>query len=48
MESRRDGRRGRRHKQLMNGIKEERKYWKLKKEALHLTLWKKGFGSLAI
>jgi hypothetical protein len=32
MENRRDGRRGRRRKQLLNCIKEERRYWKLKRE----------------
>ena len=32
------GRRGRRRKQLLDGLKEKREYWKLKEEALDLTL----------
>jgi hypothetical protein len=32
------GRRGRRRKQLPNGFKETRRYWKLKEEALDRTL----------
>jgi hypothetical protein len=32
------GRRGRRRKQLLDDIKEKRRYWKLKKEALDRTL----------
>jgi len=38
------GRRGRRHKQLPNNLKENRRYWKLKEEALHCTLWSTCFG----
>jgi hypothetical protein len=37
---------GRRHKQLMNELKERRRYWKLKKEALRRTLWRTHFGSV--
>jgi hypothetical protein len=37
------GRRGRRHNQLLDGLKEKRRYWKLKKEALDRT-----FGELAL
>jgi hypothetical protein len=38
------GRRGRRRKQLLNYLKEKRRYWKLKKEALDRTLWKTRLG----
>jgi hypothetical protein len=38
------GRRGRRRKQLLDYIKERRGYWKLKEEALDLTLWRTRFG----
>jgi phage regulator Rha-like protein len=38
------GRRGRRHKQLLNDIKEKRGYWELKEEALDRTLWRTRFG----
>ena len=38
------GRRGRRHKYLLDNLKENRGYWKLKEEALHCTLWSTGFG----
>jgi len=38
------GRRGRRRKQLLDDIKEERGYWKLKEEALDHTLWRTYFG----
>ena len=34
------GRRGRRRKQLLNGLKEKRGYCKLKDEALDRTLWR--------
>jgi hypothetical protein len=37
------GRRGRRHKQLMDDLKEKRRYWKLKEEALDFTLWRNHF-----
>jgi hypothetical protein len=33
------GRRGRRRKQLLNDLKEDRRYWKLKEEALDRSLW---------
>jgi hypothetical protein len=33
------GRRGRRCKQLLDDLKEKRRYWKLKEEALDRTLW---------
>jgi hypothetical protein len=38
------GRRGRRRKQLLNDLKENRRYWKLKEEALDSTLWRTRFG----
>jgi hypothetical protein len=42
------GRRGRRCKQLLGGLKEKRGYWKLKEEALGRTLWRtrcgRGYG----
>ena len=38
------GRRGRRRKGLLYGIKEKRGYWKLKKEALDRCVWKSRFG----
>jgi hypothetical protein len=34
------GRRGRRRKQLPDDLKETRRYWKLKEEALACTLWR--------
>jgi hypothetical protein len=37
------GRRGRRHKQLMDDLKEKRRYCKLKEEALDSTLWRTRF-----
>jgi hypothetical protein len=37
-------RRGRRHKQLLDDLKEKRRYWKLKEETLDLTLWRTRFG----
>jgi hypothetical protein len=33
------GRRGRRRKQLLDDLKEKRRHWKLKEEALDRTLW---------
>jgi hypothetical protein len=39
------GRRGRRRKQLLDDLKEKRKYWKLKEEALDRTVWRTRFGS---
>jgi hypothetical protein len=37
-------RRGRRRKQLLDELKEERRYLKLKEEALDRTLWRIRFG----
>jgi hypothetical protein len=38
------GRRGRRRKQLLDDLKEKKRYWKLKEEALDHTLWRTRFG----
>jgi hypothetical protein len=38
------GRRGRRRKQQLDDLKEKRRYWKLKEEALDRTLWRTRFG----
>jgi hypothetical protein len=38
-------RRGRRRKQLLDVLKENRRYCKLKEEALDRTLWRTRFGS---
>jgi hypothetical protein len=38
------GKRNRRRKQLMDGLKENRGYLKLQKETLALTLWRTRFG----
>jgi hypothetical protein len=38
------GRRGRRLKQLLDDLKEKRRYWKLKEEALDRILWRTRFG----
>jgi hypothetical protein len=38
------GRRGKRRKQLLDDLKEKRRYWKLKEEALDRTLWRTRFG----
>jgi hypothetical protein len=38
------GRRRRRRKQLLDDLKEKRRYWKLKEEALDRTLWRTRFG----
>jgi hypothetical protein len=38
------GGRGRRRKQLLDDLKEKRRYWKLKEEALDRTLWRTRFG----
>jgi hypothetical protein len=38
------GRRGGRRKQLLDDLKENRRYWKLKEEALDRTLWRTRFG----
>jgi hypothetical protein len=40
----RTGRRGRRRKQLLDYLKEKRRYWKLKEETLDRTLWGTRFG----
>ena len=34
------GRRGRKRKQILDALKEKRKYWKLKEEALDRTMWR--------
>jgi hypothetical protein len=38
------GRRGRRRKQLPDGLKENKRSWNLKGEALDCTVWRTGFG----
>jgi hypothetical protein len=38
------GRKGRRSRQLLDEMKEERGYWQLKEEALHRTLWRTRVG----
>jgi hypothetical protein len=38
------GRRGRRRKQLLDDLKEKKRYWKLKEEALDRTLRRTRFG----
>jgi hypothetical protein len=38
------GRRGRRRKQVLDDLKEKRRYWKLKEEALDRTLRRTRFG----
>jgi hypothetical protein len=38
------GRGGRRCKQLLDGLKETRRYWKLIDDALDSNLWKTSFG----
>jgi hypothetical protein len=38
------GRRGRRRKQLLDDLKEKRRYWKFKEKALARTLWRTHFG----
>jgi hypothetical protein len=38
------GRRGGRRKQLLDDLKEKRRYWKLKEEALDRTQWRTRFG----
>jgi hypothetical protein len=37
-------RRGRRRKQLLDDLKEKRRYWKLKEDALDRTVWRTRFG----
>jgi hypothetical protein len=34
------GRRGRRRKQLLDGLKEKREYWKVKEKTFDNTLWR--------
>jgi hypothetical protein len=36
--------RGRRRKQLLDDLKEKRRYWKLEEETLDRTLWRTRFG----
>jgi hypothetical protein len=38
------GKQGRRRKQLLDCLREKRRYWKLKEEALDRTLWRTRFG----
>jgi hypothetical protein len=38
------GRRGRKRKQLLDDLKENKRYWKLKEEALDRNLWRTRFG----
>jgi hypothetical protein len=38
------GIRGRRLKQLLDKVEEDRRYWNLKEEALSHTVWRTGFG----
>jgi hypothetical protein len=38
------GRQGRRRKQLLVGLTEARRYWKLKAKVLYRTLWSSRFG----
>jgi hypothetical protein len=38
------GRRGRRRKQLMDDLKEKKRYLKLQEEALDRTVWRTRFG----
>jgi hypothetical protein len=38
------GRGRRRRKQLLDDLKEKRRYWKFKEEALDRTLWRTRFG----
>jgi len=38
------GKRGRRCKKLLNGLKEQTGYWKLKKEGQDLTVWRTQLG----
>jgi len=39
------GKRGRKHRQLLDDLKEERTCWKLTVEQLDSTLWRTGFES---
>jgi hypothetical protein len=40
------GRRGRRRKKLLDDLKERRRYWNFKEEALGRTLWRIRYGRL--
>jgi hypothetical protein len=42
------GRRGIRHKQILDDLKETRAYWELKEKTLHRTLWRTRFGSVRL
>jgi hypothetical protein len=42
------GRLGRRRKQVLDDLKEKRKYWKLKEEALDRTLWRTRCGRMNV
>jgi hypothetical protein len=44
MRDRSDGKEGRRHKQLLDDLKEMGRHWKLKDEAPDRTVWKTRFG----
>jgi hypothetical protein len=37
-------RQGKRRKELQDCLKEKRRYWKLKEEAIDRTLWRTSFG----
>jgi hypothetical protein len=39
------GRRGRRRLQLLDDLKEKRRYWNLKEETLDYIIWRARFGS---
>jgi hypothetical protein len=39
------GRQGRRRNQLLDDLKEKRRYWKLKEEAVVCAVWRTLFGS---
>jgi len=41
-------RRGRRRKQLLEGLQEKRGCWKLKEEALDHPLWRTGFERVSV
>jgi hypothetical protein len=38
------GRRGRRRKHTLDDLKEKRRFWKLKEDALDSTMWRTCFG----
>jgi hypothetical protein len=38
------GRRGRRRKQLVDDLKEKKRYWEMEEEALDRTTWRTRFG----